>query len=141
MQVKTTLVRCDDGNARQVLAVRQVVIHERLDHHLDHILVAPAGKQLLLADEHPKHPGPLDGQPHGCGPHTPLATAQQRVSCRRKRECRSHTQMISPGFAGDRKNVWLMSLSPKALSPPSNSDGILMMGAMIRVIKIQSSVN
>jgi hypothetical protein len=44
-------------------------------------------------------------------------------------------QMISPGFAGDRKNVGLMSPSPKALSPPSNSDGWLMIGVIIRVIR------
>jgi hypothetical protein len=44
-------------------------------------------------------------------------------------------QMNSPGFAGDRKNVGLMSPIPKALSAPSNSDGWLMTGVMIRVIR------
>jgi hypothetical protein len=44
-------------------------------------------------------------------------------------------QMISPGFAGDRKNVGLISPIPKALSAPSNSDGWLMMGVMIREIR------
>ena len=50
-------------------------------------------------------------------------------------------QMSLPGFAGDRKNVGLRSPSPKALSSPGNSDGWLMMGMMVRVMRFQSSVS
>src|SRR5262245_34063338 len=49
-------------------------------------------------------------------------------------------QISSPGFAGDKKNVGLMSPSPVALPSPGASDGRLITGMMIRVIRFQFSV-
>ena len=49
-------------------------------------------------------------------------------------------QISSPGFAGERKKVGLMSPSPVALLIPGNSDGWLIIGKMVRVITFQSSL-
>src|SRR5262245_32717012 len=50
-------------------------------------------------------------------------------------------QMNAPGLAGDRKSEGLMSPIPNALSMPGNSDGWLMMGMMVRVMRFQSWVS
>ena len=51
-------------------------------------------------------------------------------------------QMIAPGFAGDRNSDGLMSPSPQALPEmlfgPVNSEGWLMTGTMVRVIRFHS---
>ena len=48
-------------------------------------------------------------------------------------------QINSPGFAGEKKNVGLMSPSPVALPVPEKSEGWLMIGMMVRVMRFQSS--
>src|SRR5262249_12543205 len=50
-------------------------------------------------------------------------------------------QINLPGFAGDKKNVGLRSPIPKALAGCENSDGWLMIGRMVRVIRFQLSLN
>src|SRR4029450_730584 len=80
-----------DRSAREMPALVEVVVHERLKEQLVYPGGSPAREPPLAVAQRADSPGALHREGHGCGTGAPLAAAEQPIGRARERERRTDT--------------------------------------------------